>query len=171
MPVLRDRPYRQRDHRDIVKRPHLDTSLLNKSVETILNDVRQNGDKAVLQYEERFDHSVLSSLAVSEKEMEEANSLVSPQLKQALILAHENIAKFHSAQKFNGVKIETCDGVTCWQESRPIQKVGLYIPGGTAPLFSTVLMLATPAKIAGCEEIVLCTPPKRAMSLRPSILV
>lgn len=156
---------------DIVKRPHLDTSLLNKSVENILNDVRQNGDKAVLQYEERFDHSVLSSLAVSEKEMEEANSLVSPQLKQALILAHENIAKFHSAQKFNGVKIETCDGVTCWQESRPIQKVGLYIPGGTAPLFSTVLMLATPAKIAGCEEIVLCTPPNKEGKVHPAILV
>ena len=156
---------------EIVKRPHLDVSQLNATVEGVLNDVKNNGDKAVKHYEEKFDHAHLESLAVTEAEIEEAEGLVSPELKHALELAHHNIAAFHRSQKFEGKKIETCAGVTCWQKSIAIQKVGLYIPGGTAPLFSTVLMLATPAKIAGCKEIVLCTPPNREGKVNPAILM
>ena len=144
---------------DLVKRPHLDVSQLNSTVQSVLDDVRQRGDKAVKSYEEKFDHVTLSSLAVSEVEMEEALTSVSAELLDSLKLAHDNIYKFHFAQKVKGASLETSKGVKCWQKSIPIQKVGLYIPGGTAPLFSTVLMLATPAKIAGCDEIVLCTPP------------
>ncbi len=156
---------------NIVKRPHLDVSQLNATVQAVLDDVRNNGDDAVKRYEEKFDHAQLASLAVSEAEMEEAEELVSPQLKAALQLAHHNIATFHESQKFEGEKVTTCEGVTCWQKSVAIEKVGLYIPGGTAPLFSTVLMLATPAKIAGCGEIVLCTPPGRDGKVNPAILV
>ncbi len=156
---------------NIVKRPHLDVSQLNATVQAVLDDVRNNGDDAVKRYEEKFDHAQLASLAVSEAEMEEAEGLVSPQLKAALQLAHHNIATFHESQKFEGEKVTTCEGVTCWQKSVAIEKVGLYIPGGTAPLFSTVLMLATPAKIAGCGEIVLCTPPGRDGKVNPAILV
>lgn len=156
---------------EIVKRPHLDMSQLNATVEGVLNDVKNNGDEAVKRYEEKFDHAHLNSLAVTEAEIEEAERLVSPELKAALQLAHHNIATFHQSQKFEGEKVSTCKGVTCWQKSVAIQKVGLYIPGGTAPLFSTVLMLATPAKIAGCEEIVLCTPPNREGKVNPAILM
>ena len=156
---------------EIVKRPHLDVSKLNATVEGVLDDVKNHGDQAVKSYEEKFDHAHLDSLAVSDAEIEEAESLVSPELKAALELAHHNIAKFHQSQKFEGQKVETCKGVTCWQKSVPIQRVGLYIPGGTAPLFSTVLMLATPAKIAGCEEIVLCTPPNPEGKVNPAILM
>lgn len=155
---------------EIVKRPHLDVSQLNATVEGVLNDVKNNGDEAVKRYEEKFDHAHLESLAVTAAEMEEAEGLVSPELKHALELAHHNIAAFHQSQKFEGSKVETAPGVTCWQKSVAIQKVGLYIPGGTAPLFSTVLMLATPAKIAGCGEIVLCTPPNREGKVNPAIL-
>jgi len=156
---------------EIVKRPHLDVSQLNATVEGVLNDVKNNGDEAVKRYEEKFDHAHLESLAVTAAEMEEAEGLVSPELKHALELAHHNIAAFHQSQKFEGTKVETAPGVVCWQKSVAIQKVGLYIPGGTAPLFSTVLMLATPAKIAGCEEIVLCTPPNREGKVNPAILM
>ncbi len=156
---------------EIVERPHLDVSQLNATVEGVLDDVKNNGDEAVKRYEEKFDHAHLDSLAVTEAEIEEAERLVSPELKDALHLAHHNIAAFHQSQKFEGKKVETCPGVTCWQKSVPIQKVGLYIPGGTAPLFSTVLMLATPAKIAGCEEIVLCTPPNSEGKVNPAILM
>ena len=156
---------------EIVKRPHLDVSQLNATVEGVLNDVKNNGDEAVKRYEEKFDHAHLNSLAVTEAEIEEAERLVSPELKAALQLAHHNIATFHQSQKFEGEKVSTCKGVTCWQKSVAIQKVGLYIPGGTAPLFSTVLMLATPAKIAGCEEIVLCTPPNHEGKVNPAILM
>ncbi|MCH3980402.1 MAG: histidinol dehydrogenase [Prevotella sp.] len=162
---------KQEEWGEIVKRPHLDVSQLTATVQGVLNDIKANGDEAVIRYEEKFDHVKLSSLAVTPEEMEEANSLVPDELKDALRLAHQNIAKFHEAQKFEGKKIETAPGVTCWQKSVPIQKVGLYIPGGTAPLFSTVLMLATPAKIAGCEEIVLCTPPNKEGKVHPAILV
>ena len=155
----------------ITQRPHLDVSQLASTVSSVLDDVRQNGDSAVKKYEEKFDHVVLSTLQVSEEEFAEAESLVASDLKQALKQAHSNIAEFHKAQLFEGKKVETCRGVVCWQKSVPIQKVGLYIPGGTAPLFSTVLMLATPAKIAGCEEIVLCTPPDREGKVNPAILV
>lgn len=156
---------------DIVRRPHLDVSQLNATVNGVLNDVRENGDAAVKKYEEKFDHVSLTSLEVSEEEKAEAREKVSKDLYDALVLAHDNIAKFHESQKFTGHKIITANGVTCWQKSVPIQKVGLYIPGGTAPLFSTVLMLATPAKIAGCPEIVLCSPPGRDGKLNPAILV
>ncbi|MBR5657608.1 MAG: histidinol dehydrogenase [Prevotella sp.] len=156
---------------DIVERPHLDVSQLNAVVESVLADIREHGDEAVRKYEEKFDHVALQSLAVSEAEMLEAESLVSDELKDALRLAHQNISKFHAEQRFEGKKIETAAGVVCWQKSSPIEKVGLYIPGGTAPLFSTVLMLATPAKIAGCREIVLCTPPNRKGRVNPAILM
>lgn len=154
----------------IVERPHMDLSKLNETVSSVLKDIKDNGDEAVKRYEEKFDHVQLSSLAVTPEEIEEAMLLISPELKASLEQAHHNIAVFHEAQKFEGKKIETCKGVTCWQKSIPIEKVGLYIPGGTAPLFSTVLMLATPAKIAGCQEIVLCTPPNREGKVNPAIL-
>lgn len=155
----------------IVQRPHLDVSQLASVVNGVLDDIRQNGDSAVKKYEEKFDHVVLSSLKVSDEEMAEAENLVDSELKAALEQAHDNIAKFHASQAFHGTHVETCSGVVCWQKSVPIQKVGLYIPGGTAPLFSTVLMLATPAKIAGCKDIVLCTPPNREGKVNPAILV
>ena len=154
----------------IVERPHLDVSQLNAIVKSVLDDIRVNGDKAVMAYEEKFDHVKLSSLAVSEAEIEEAMTLVSEDLLSSLRTAHHNIKAFHEAQRYEGIRVETAPGVTCWQKSVPIDKVGLYIPGGTAPLFSTVLMLATPAKIAGCKEIVLCTPPNREGKVNPAIL-
>ncbi len=154
----------------IVERPHLDVSQLNATVAAVLNDIRANGDEAVKAYEEKFDHVVLEELAVSEQEIDEAISMVSEDLLASLRLAHHNIAAFHEAQCYEGIRVETAPGVSCWQKSVPIEKVGLYIPGGTAPLFSTVLMLATPAKIAGCREIVLCTPPNREGKVHPAIL-
>ena len=155
----------------IVERPHLDVSKLNDTVAAVLADIRKRGDDAVKGYELKFDHVDLPTLAVSEQEMEEAERLVSAELKAAIQLAHYNIHAFHEAQQFKGKKVETQPGVTCWQKSVAIEKVGLYIPGGTAPLFSTVLMLATPAKIAGCKDIVLCTPPNREGKVNPAILV
>lgn len=156
---------------DIVERPHMDVSSLGATVSAVLQDVKTRGDEAVKEYEEKFDHARLTDLAVSQDEMDEAERLVSAELKEALILAHANIERFHAAQDFKSIKVETMPGVTCWQKSVPIEKVGLYIPGGTAPLFSTVLMLATPAKLAGCEEIVLCTPPNKGGKVHPAILV
>ena len=161
----------QEQIKQIIERPHLDVSQLNATVASVLADVKENGDKAVIAYEEKFDHVKLASLAVTEAEIDEAEALVSQDLKDALILAHKNIAKFHESQKFESTKVETAPGVVCWQKSVAIEKVGLYIPGGTAPLFSTVLMLATPAKIAGCKEIVLCTPPNREGKVNPAILM
>lgn len=161
----------EKEWAEICQRPHLDITQLQATVSTVLSDVRTRGDEAVKEYEERFDHAVLTSLAVTEAEIDEAESLVSEELKAAIVLAHDNIHQFHAAQKFEGQKIQTREGVTCWQKSVAIEKVGLYIPGGTAPLFSTVLMLATPAKIAGCREIVLCTPPNREGKINPAILV
>ena len=161
----------QEQIKQIIERPHLDVSQLNATVASVLADVKENGDKAVIAYEEKFDHVKLASLAVTEAEIDEAEALVSQDLKDALILAHENIAKFHESQKFESTKVQTAPGVVCWQKSVAIEKVGLYIPGGTAPLFSTVLMLATPAKIAGCKEIVLCTPPNREGKVNPAILM
>lgn len=156
---------------EICERPHMDVSQLNAIVADVLADIKANGDKAVIAYEEKFDHVQLPQLAVTEAEMQEAEQLIDKDLKDALILAHSNIAKFHESQKFEGSKVETAPGVVCWQKSVAIEKVGLYIPGGTAPLFSTVLMLATPAKIAGCKEIVLCTPPNREGKVNPAILM
>ena len=162
---------RQEEWKTIVERPHLDVSQLHAVVNGVLDDVRQNGDSAVRKYEAKFDHAQLDSLAVSEAEMNEAEQLVAKDLRDALVLAHHNIKAFHESQRFEGKPVETQPGVTCWQKSVPIEKVGLYIPGGTAPLFSTVLMLATPAKIAGCREIVLCTPPNAQGKVNPAILV
>ena len=143
----------------IVERPHLDVSTLTSTVQAVLDDVKARGDEAVKEYELKFDKAVLEQLAVTQEEMDEAETLVDATLREAIILAHHNIKAFHEAQRFSEVRVETQPGVECWQKSVAIERVGLYIPGGTAPLFSTVLMLATPAKIAGCGEIVLCTPP------------
>lgn len=154
----------------IAKRPTLDVTSLFDTVRSVLDDVRNNGDDAVRRYEEKFDKVLLSELVVSESEKEEAYGLVDESLKNAICLAHKNIETFHASQRFTGRKIETTSGVTCWQKAVAIEKVGLYVPGGTAPLFSTVLMLAVPAKIAGCKEIVLCTPPGKDGKVNPAIL-
>lgn len=154
----------------LVERPRLDVSRLNDTVAEILADVRQRGDKAVMECEERFDHAVLDRLEVTAEEIDKAWRTVGDDLKEAIITAHDNIRTFHESQRFEGRKVETRPGVTCWQKSVAIESVGLYIPGGTAPLFSTVLMLATPARIAGCRDIVLCTPPDRNGHVHPAIL-
>ena len=154
----------------LLERPHIDMTALYATVNTVLTDGRTRGDRAVLDYEEKFDRVSLSSLQVTEAEMEAAEQLVPEELKDALRQAERNIATFHEAQRFQGKKIETAPGVVCWQKAVPIEKVGLYIPGGTAPLFSTVLMLAVPARLAGCREIVLCTPPDREGRVNPAIL-
>lgn len=155
---------------DICLRPHLDVSSLNSAVSGILDDVRLRGDEAVKEYEAKFDHAVLGELMVSEEEKAEAMASIDCELLDAIKLAHDNIYKFHKAQLMSTCKVETAQGVVCWQKQLPIERVGLYIPGGTAPLFSTVLMLATPAKIAGCSEIVLCTPPMADGKVNPAIL-
>lgn len=155
---------------DILRRPALNTETLRDTVKEVLDRVKAEGDKAVIEYEERFDKVKLDSLAVTEAEMAEAEKEVPIELKAAIMLAQKNIHAFHAAQRFEGKKVQTVPGVTCWQKAVAIQKVGLYIPGGTAPLFSTVLMLATPAQIAGCKEIVLCTPPDKAGKIHPAIL-
>lgn len=154
----------------LLERPHIDMTALYATANTVLADVRTRGDQAVLDYEEKFDRVRLSSLQVTEAEMEAAEQLIPEELKDALQQAERNIATFHEAQRFQGKKIETAPGVVCWQKAVPIEKVGLYIPGGTAPLFSTVLMLAVPARLAGCREIVLCTPPDREGRVNPAIL-
>ena len=155
----------------LLRRPVRDASELNATVSAVLSDVKERGDAAVRDYEERFDKVQLQDLAVTEAEMQEAEKLVSEELKEAIRLAHANIERFHAAQRFEGEHIQVTEGVECWQKAVAIERVGLYIPGGTAPLFSTVLMLATPAKIAGCKDIVLCTPPARDGSVNPAILV
>lgn len=154
----------------ILARPVFDTSSLNNTVSTVLDDIKNGGDKTVLEYEEKFDKVKLSSLAVTREEIDEAETLVSKELKAAILQAKKNIETFHRSQIFETKKIETTPGVTCWQKAVAIEKVGLYIPGGTAPLFSTVLMLAIPAKIAGCSEIVLCSPPNKEGKIHPAIL-
>lgn len=140
---------------DMLRRPVLHTETLRDTVKEVLDRVKSEGDKAVIEYEERFDKVKLDALAVTEAEMAEAEKDVPIELKAAIMLAQKNIHAFHAAQRFEGKKVQTVPGVTCWQKAVAIEKVGLYIPGGTAPLFSTVLMLATPAQIAGCKEIVL----------------
>ncbi len=163
--------YPQKDvWEELTKRPHLDLSTLTKTVQTILYDVKTRGDEAIKEYEEQFDHANLDSLLVTGNEFEEAEKLISDDLRLSLIQAHHNISTFHRAQLFEGKKIETAPGVVCWQKSLPIEKVGLYIPGGSAPLFSSLLMLATPARIAGCREIILCTPPNKDGKIHPAIL-
>lgn len=155
---------------ELLKRPVMNTENLFDTVRAIIDRVKAEGDRAVLEYEEKFDKAVLAALAVTEAEQEEAETLVSEELKKAIRLAKQNIETFHAAQRFEGRRVETQPGVTCWQKAVAIEKVGLYIPGGTAPLFSTVLMLAVPAKIAGCREIVLCTPPGKDGKVHPAVL-
>ena len=161
---------RRSDWDALLIRPELNVQDLRETVGKVLNDVKQRGDEAVLGYEEQFDRVCLSSLTVSKDEMVEAENMVPDDLKTAISLAAENIRTFHEAERFVTAKVETKPGVTCWQKAVPIETVGLYIPGGTAPLFSTVLMLAIPARIAGCKEIVLCTPPNREGKVNPVIL-
>ncbi len=155
---------------EILKRPVMNVENLFDTVRSIIDRVKAEGDRAVIDYEEKFDKAVLTSLAVTDEELAEAETLVSDELKAAIRLAKQNIESFHAAQRFEGKKVETQPGVTCWQKAVAIEKVGLYIPGGTAPLFSTVLMLAVPAKIAGCKEIVLCTPPGKDGKVHPAVL-
>ena len=160
----------KKDWMEILRRPVLNTDTLRNTVKEVLDKVKTEGDKAVREYEERFDKVKLDSLGVTETEIAEAEKEVPIELKAAIMLAQKNIHTFHSSQRFEGKKVQTVPGVTCWQKAVAIEKVGLYIPGGTAPLFSTVLMLATPAQIAGCKEIVLCTPPDKEGKVHPAIL-
>lgn len=155
---------------DIIARPRLDATALQHTVQTVLHAVETEGDTAVLRYEEQFDHVRLASLLVPEEVVAHAPSLLSPSLWQALQEAHQHIADFHRAQLPQTVHVTTATGVDCWQRAVPLERVGLYVPGGSAPLFSTVLMLATPARLAGCNEVVLCTPPQRDGSVHPAIL-
>ena len=157
--------------REIITRPTKDAKDLTATVSAVLARIKSEGDAAVLDYERLFDKVELKALAVTDEEFADAEALVSAELKAALQLAHDNIARFHEAQRYSGIDVETSPGVRCWQKSVPIERVGLYIPGGTAPLFSTVLMLATPARIAGCSEIALCTPPQKEGSVHPAILM
>ncbi len=160
----------KKDWEKILQRPTKTVDDIENTVNQIFDDVKRNGDAAINKYTQLFDGVSLESNLVSSDEIEEAILLVSEELKGAIKLAKENVTNFHVAQKTEKVSIETTKGVFCWQEKRPIQKVGLYIPGGTAPLFSTVLMLAVPAQIAGCKEIVLCSPPNKEGKIHPAIL-
>ncbi len=160
----------KKDWSKILERPTKTVDDIENTVTQIFEDVQKNGDKAVNKYTELFDGISLNNSIVSEDEINAAISEVSEELKTAIQLAKNNITNFHKAQKTEKVSVETIDGVSCWQEKRPIQKVGLYIPGGTAPLFSTVLMLAIPAQIAGCKEIVLCSPPNSEGKINSAIL-
>lgn len=154
----------------ILRRPTQNIKNIEFTVNQIFDDVMRNGDKAINKYTELFDGASLESNMVTKEEMELASNMVSEELKGAINFAKSNVEKFHLAQKTVKLEVETTPGVVCWQEKRPIEKIGLYIPGGTAPLFSTVLMLAIPAKIAGCKDIVLCTPPKKDGQVAKEIL-
>jgi histidinol dehydrogenase len=160
----------KKDWKTILERPTKTVEDIESVVNEVFTDIQKNGDTAVAKYTQKFDGVTLERNLVSESEIDEAITLVSSELKKAIILAKENITKFHSAQKTAKVFVETIKGVSCWQEKRPIQKVGLYVPGGTAPLLSTVLMLAIPAQIAGCKEVVLCSPPNKEGKIHPAIL-
>ncbi|KJJ38033.1 histidinol dehydrogenase [Aequorivita vladivostokensis] len=155
---------------EILKRPTQAIADIEATVNDIFSEIKLKGDSAVKKYTQLFDGISLKNLSVSEKEISAAEKNVSEELKEAINLAKANIEKFHHAQKTERITVETTEGVSCWQEKRAIQKVGLYIPGGSAPLFSTVLMLAIPANIAGCKEIVLCTPPDKNGKINPAIL-
>ena len=155
---------------ELLKRPTQTIADVETTVNQIFSEIKLKGDTAVKKYTQLFDGISIESLLVSKNEIETAEKETSEELKNAINLAKANIEKFHSAQKTERITVETTEGVVCWQEIRPIQKVGLYIPGGTAPLFSTVLMLAIPANIAGCKEIILCTPPDKNGKINPAIL-
>ncbi|MFQ3296955.1 MAG: histidinol dehydrogenase [Polaribacter sp.] len=160
----------KKDWSKILERPTKTLDDIEGTVIEVFTDIKKNGDRAIARYTKKFDGVSLESNLVSATEIIEAITFVSEELKEAINLAKENITKFHNAQKTAKVFVETTNGVSCWQEKRPIQKVGLYIPGGTAPLFSSVLMLAVPAQIAGCKEIVLCSPPNKEGKIHPAIL-
>jgi histidinol dehydrogenase len=155
---------------EILRRPTKTIDDVEVTVKEIFKEVQKKGDEAVAKYTSIFDGITLDSYEVTQEEVQEAIKEISSELKEAIALAKANIYKFHSAQKTERIFVETSNGVNCWQEKRPIQKIGLYIPGGTAPLFSTVLMLAVPAEIAGCKEIVLCSPPDKTGKINPAIL-
>ncbi|BDB53285.1 histidinol dehydrogenase [Flavobacterium ammonificans] len=161
---------KQENWASLLERPTKTVDDIEATVKEIFAAVQSKGDEAVNQYTAKFDGIALENNLVSNAEIEQAIAAVSDELKAAIQLAKSNIEKFHQAQKTNRVSVETTEGVQCWQEKRPIQKIGLYIPGGTAPLFSTVLMLAIPAAIAGCKEVVLCSPPNKNGNLNPAIL-
>ncbi|WP_047247805.1 histidinol dehydrogenase [Maribacter thermophilus] len=161
---------KREDWKDVLKRPTQTVADIEALVTGIFEEVKTNGDSILQKYTQQFDKVTLENCLVSDTEIKEATDLVSDDLKMAIELAKNNIEKFHKAQKTDRVEVETTKGVSCWQEKRPIQKIGLYIPGGTAPLFSTILMLAIPATIAGCSEIVLCSPPDKEGKLNPAIL-
>jgi histidinol dehydrogenase len=154
----------------LIQRPTLLQENLSEKVENVFKDVQKNGDIAIHKYTAQFDKVTLKSIAVTTKEIENSTAFVSSQLKEAITVAKNNIEKFHLTQKEKAKRVETTAGVSCWRESRPIQKVGIYIPGGTAPLFSTVLMLGIPAKIAGCKDVILCSPPDEEGNINPVIL-
>ncbi len=154
----------------LIKRPAIETAELEKKVKKILQKVKDNGDKAIRKYAKEFDGLKIKNLLVSEKEIAAATNTVSEELKSAIQQAKKNIEIFHTAQKETVNKIETMPGIQCWRKSVGIEKIGLYIPGGSAPLFSTVLMLGVPAQLAGCKEIILCTPPSKDGSINPAIL-
>ncbi|MBP7180326.1 MAG: histidinol dehydrogenase [Dysgonomonadaceae bacterium] len=154
----------------LARRPEIRPDKLRKMVNDVFRDIAKQGDRAVLKYSRKFDYPEQTSLSVEQSMIDKAADNLSQQLKQSIDLARQNIEKFHLSQREVSVVVETVPGVTCWRESRAIEKVGIYIPGGSAPLFSTVLMLAIPAKIAGCSEIVLCTPPDKFGNIHPAIL-
>ncbi|CAM4265520.1 histidinol dehydrogenase [Gillisia limnaea] len=158
------------DWNRILERPTKTVDEIEATVTEVFSEIKLKGDLAISKYTDLFDGVKLNDFKVSSKEIKEAGSLVSNELKEAIALAKSNIEKFHSAQKSEKISVTTSPGVDCWQEKRPIQKVGLYIPGGTAPLFSSILMLATPANIASCKEIILCTPPNKEGKVHPAIL-
>ena len=162
-------PKRQ-DWKTVLKRPTQTVSDIEDIVNIIFKKVEMDGDRVVKEYTEKFDEVVLQNILVSDLEIKGAIGSVSNELKEAIQLAKRNIEKFHKAQFTERVEVETANGVLCWQEKKPIQKVGLYIPGGTAPLFSTILMLAIPAKLAGCKEIIMCSPPNKEGKINPAIL-
>jgi histidinol dehydrogenase len=161
---------KQENWASLLERPTKTVDDIEATVKEIFAAVQSKGDQAVNQYTAQFDGITLNTILVSEAEIQTAIAAVDDELKAAIQLAKSNIEKFHQAQKTNRVSVETTEGVHCWQEKRPIQKIGLYIPGGTAPLFSTVLMLAVPASIAGCKEVILCSPPDKNGNLNPAIL-
>ena len=155
---------------DLLRRPQIDAPIIGERVAAILERVRAGGDRAVLDLTAEIDSVALDSLEVAPEEIERAEAAVSPELKRAIATAAEHIERFHAAQRPRTVDLETAPGVRCLQRAVPIRRVGLYVPGGSAPLFSTVLMLAVPARVAGCEQIVLCTPPQKDGSVAPAVL-
>ena len=159
-----------KEWRELLKRPTQTIADIEDTVLQIFDEVKAKGDEVINAYTQKFDRVAIQDILVTPAEVEEAKLLIDEELKTAILLAKSNIEAFHKAQKTERVAVDTTDGVSCWQEKRAIQKVGLYIPGGTAPLFSTILMLAVPANLAGCKEVVLCSPPNAEGKIHPAIL-